>query len=117
MGARELGERAENLFWLIGVLSQHLWAWLRGFASIPGTFQIPEMTCLRGSCKERLKDLVSGSRETSQCSFTVSGGEMPAASSVEAGPASWNGMEAVTDTGLSGPRPEGCVCIQAQRHF
>lgn len=90
MRAQELEERAENLFWLIKVFSQHFWAWLRGFASIPGTFQIPEMICLRGSCKGQLKDLFSGSRETSQPCFRVAGGEIPAVSSIKASPVSWN---------------------------
>lgn len=113
MGAWELGERAENFFWLVRVFSQNVWAWLRGFASVPGTFQIPEMTCLRGSCKVWLKDLFSGSREKSQGSLAVAGGLMHTASSI-ASPASWNEVEAVPDTSLSGWRPKGCVHIHAE---
>ena len=57
--------------------------------------------CLKASSdlfeRELLQDLFSGAGERSRRGFTVAGGEMPAASSVKYSPASWDGVEAVTD--------------------
>lgn len=48
MGPWELEEKEENFFWLIRLLSQHLWAYLVKQLCL-GTFLIPQVTCLRGS--------------------------------------------------------------------